>query len=302
MLFFKPKTFDDFFEKVPAEQKQQLVDFRAQAAYKTIRVNDFNWRYRSYGSGEKELVLLPGGFTLADIWMNTARAFSSEYRILMPDAYARQECYQAEQVDQAILAMLDEEQLHQAVFYGVAAGGEMAQYFLHRHPERVSHLILSHCDVLGDPTLVDEARIRRTLRFYNQNPERSIRSLMLRQLEKNLPREGDWYQYTLAYYRDSIQGLQKKMVIEYIKQSHTMKKEFEFMVARLRNWNGRVLFLASEDDTPTLASLTPLKKFYPAAKIHRFAEGQNHVHLLFPQQVNTVIKDFLEIADRENQD
>lgn len=299
MLFSKTKTFDELFADVPVEQKQQLLDFRDQAAYKTIPVENFNWRYRVYGSGDKVMVLLPGGFTLSDIWMNTALTFSEEYRLLMPDAYARQECYQADLVSKAIFAMLKEESVPHAVFYGLAAGGDMAQYFLHQHPERVSHLILSHCDILGDSTAADGARMRRTLRFYRQSPERSIRNMLLRQLEKNLPAESDWLQYTLAYYRDSIQGLQKKMVVEYVKQSYAMKEQFEFMAARIRTWEGKILYLATEDDNLTLGNLTPLKKFYPAAKIHRFAEGQNHVHLLYPQQVNTVIKDFLEIADQQ---
>jgi pimeloyl-ACP methyl ester carboxylesterase len=297
MIFSKPKTFDELFSAVPAEQKQQLLDFREQAAYKTIQVNGKPWRYRTFGSGEQAMVLLPGAFTLADIWMHTAQAFAQSYRLIIPDAYARQECYEAEKVCEVIRAMMDEEQAKKAVFIGLAAGGDMAQYFLHQSPEKVSHLVLSHCDILGDRPSVDEIRTRSTIRFYERSPESMIHSMMLRQLEKNLPTGSDWQQYTLAYYRDSIRGLKKKMVIEYVKQSHTMKKTFEYMAARIRFWEGRLLFLASEDDTLTLENITPLMKMYPTAKVHRFAEGQNHVHLLYPQQVNDVIRIFLENAE-----
>ncbi|MBI9051332.1 MAG: alpha/beta hydrolase [Anaerolineaceae bacterium] len=294
MFFSKEKSFDQLFADVPEQQTAQLLTFREQAPYKEIMVNAYTWRYRVFGDGFQTMILLPGGFTLADIWMQTAQAFAADYRILMPDAYARQGIFDVDQVCEAIISMMDEEQTKQAVFIGLAAGGDLAQYFLHQHPQRVQHLILSHCDIIGDGSIKDDTRNRRTLDFYRRTPEKMIRKMMLRQLEKDLSRESDWSAYTIAYYRESIQSLQKKVVLEFVQNAYTMKKEFEFQVSRIHNWQGEVLFLASEDDTITLGSVTPLKKFYPQAKAHRFAQGRNHVHLLFADQVKQVVKDFLE--------
>lgn len=299
MWFFKQKTFEDFFEKVPTEQKEQLLAFREKAAYKTICVNQTVWRYRKIGSGERTIILLPGGFTLADIWMKTAESFAPNATLIMPDAYARQEIYDIDQVCDTLLAMMDAEGVKKAIFIGVAAGGELAQAFLHKHPERVSHLVISHCDILGDTEAIHDLRTRNTLNFYNRTSEGMIRSFMLRPLEKDLPMDSDWRDFTIAYYRDSIKGLKKKMVLGYVKNSHAMKKKFEFMAARIRAWQGEMLFLASEDDNITLKSIPALKKMYPNAKVHRFAQGQNHVHLLYPQQVNQVIQDFLESAEKK---
>jgi pimeloyl-ACP methyl ester carboxylesterase len=300
MLFSKPKTFDQYFEKVPVEQKEQLLDFRERAAYVTIQSNQKTWQYRKIGSGDQAMVLLPGGFTLADIWMKTAEAFADTHRLLMPDAYARQEIYAVDQVCEAILAMMDAEAVTQAIFIGVAAGGELAQYFLHKHPERMSHLIISHCDTLGDIEAIHDLRTRNTLNFYNRTTEGMIRTFMLSPLEKNLPTDSDWRDFALAYYRESIQGLKKKMVQGYVKNSHAMKKNFEFMAARIRTWQGQLLYLASEDDNITLKSIAPLKKFYPAAKVHRFDQGQNHVHILYPDLVNQVIRDFLADTEKDH--
>jgi pimeloyl-ACP methyl ester carboxylesterase len=298
-LFAKEKTFAQLFAEVPEEQKQKLISFREQAGYKTILIDGNPWRYRALGESDPCMILLPGAFTLADSWMNVAALFSAKYRILMPDAYARQGVYEADQVCEAILGMMAAEQVKQAIFIGLAAGGDMAQYFLHKHPERVADLVLSHCDILGDSALMDDIRMRNTLNFYRRTPEKMIRKMLLRPLAKDLPAESEWRQYTLAYYQESMQGLKKKMVIGHIVNSSAMKNKFEFMDARIRTWQGDLLYLASDDDPISVGSIPPLKKFYPSAKIQRFSKGKNHVHLVYAQQVYPVIDRFLA-HDKQN--
>ena len=299
MLFAKEKTFEQIFSSVPAEQKEMLLQFREKAAYQQIKHDDHVWQYRVIGNGPKTMILLPGSFTLADMWMQIALFFEPHYRILIPDAYARQELFDIENVCRAMIGMMDTEQVKQAVFIGLGAGADLAQYFLHYHPQRVEQLILSHCEVLGDGTSKDDVRQQRTLKFYQRTNEKAIRRMMLRQLEKGLPKNSEWREFTIAYYRESIQGLKKDMVLSYVKNSYAMKKDFEFSVSRIHNWHGNMLYLASEDDNITLGSITPLKRFYPKAKVYRFDEGKNHVHLLFANQVAKAISEFLDSVQSE---
>lgn len=293
MLFSKGKTFEKLYASVPQEQIDMLLGFREKAAIHQIRFGERIWQYRVIGKGTRIMILLPGSFTLADIWMQVALGFENDYRILIPDAYARQELFEVEEVCNAILAMMDAEQVKQAVFVGLGAGGDLAQLLLHQHPQRIQHLVLSHCDILGDATSKDDVQQQRTVGFYKHTTERAIRKMMLRQLESSLPKDSDWYAFTLAYYRESIQGLKRNMVLSYVKNSYAMKKDFEFNISRIHNWQGNMLYLASDDDNITLGSITPLKKFYPRAMTHRFETGKNHVHLLFADQYIEAMKEFL---------
>ena len=294
MLFAKEKSFDQIYSNVPEEQKEMLLQFRENAAYHQITLDDQIWQYRVIGHGSQIMILLPGSFTLADMWMQIALGFEQNYRILIPDAYARQRWFDIEKVCQAIISMMDAQQAKQAIFIGLGAGADLAQYFLHQHPQRVAQLILSHCEVLGDSSSRDDTRQQRTLGFYKRTGEKSIRKMMLRQLENGLPIDSKWRTFTAAYYRESIQGLKKDMVLAYIKNSYAMKKNFEFSVSRIHNWQGNILYLASDDDNITVESITPLKKLYPKTKVHRFPSGKNHVHLLFADQVVKVIAAFLD--------
>jgi pimeloyl-ACP methyl ester carboxylesterase len=297
MLFGKEKSFEQIYAGVPQEQIEKIIAFREKAAYQQIKFGEGLWQYRVLGRGDKTIIFLPGSFTLADLWMQIALAFEQDYRILLPDAYARQELFDISTVVKAILGMMDAEGVKEAIFIGLGAGGDLAQYILHQHPQRVSHLILSHCDILGDATTKDDVRHQRTIGFYKRTAERTIRKLMLRQLESKLSKVSDWHDFTIAYYRESIQGLKKNMVLGYVKHSYEMKKEFEFSVSRIQHWSGKMLYLASEDDLITLESITPLKKFYSKAKVHRFVCGQNHVHMLFAEQFVQVINEFFQDTD-----
>ena len=301
MFFAKEKTFEQIFSTVPDEQKEMLLQFREKASYRQVKLDDHIWQYRVFGTGSQTMILLPGSFTLADMWMQIALGFEQDFRILMPDAYARQDLFDIDKVCQAILDMMDAEQVKQAVFVGLGAGADLAQYFLHQHPQRLQQLILSHCEVLGDGTSKDDVRQQRTISFYKRTSEKAIRRMMLRQLESGLPKDSDWRAFTIAYYRESIQELKKDMVLSYVKNSYAMKKDFEFSVSRIHNWQGNMLYLASEDDNITLGSITPLKRFYPKAKVHRFPNGKNHVHLLFADQVVKAISDFLESVQSKEQ-
>ena len=294
MLFAKEKTFEQIYSTVPEEQKEMLLQFREKAFYRQIKLDDYIWQYRVIGKGSRVMIFLPGSFTLADMWMQVALGFEQNFRIVIPDAYARQELFDIEKVCQAIINMMDTEQVKQAVFIGLGAGADLAQYFLHQHPQRVEQLVLSHCEILGDDTSKDDIRQQRTLKFYKRTGEKAIRRMMLRQLERGLPKDSEWREFTIAYYRESIQELKKDMVLSYVKNSYAMKKDFEFSVSRIHNWQGNMLYLASEDDNITVGSITPLKKFYPKAKVHRFASGKNHVHLLFADQVVKAITHFLD--------
>ena len=294
MLFGKEKSFEQIYAGVPKEQIDKLIAFREKAAYQQIQFGESLWQYRILGSGTQTMIFLPGSFTLADLWMQVAPAFEAGYRILIPDAYARQGLFEITKVCEAILAMMDAEGVKEAVFVGLGAGGDLAQYFLHQYPQRVKHLILSHCEILGDATSKDAVRQQRTLGFYKRTAERTIHKMMLRQLETKLPKDSHWRNFTIAYYRESIQGLKKNMVLEYVKQSYAMKKDFEFSGSRIQHWLGKILYLASEDDNITLGSITPLKKYYAKAKVHRFASGQNHVHMLYAEQVIQVMNEFLQ--------
>jgi len=145
----KNNEFDKIYKKVPQEQKEMLEEFRASHPYKELDINGTRWRYISCGEGSKTLLFLPGGFMKADMWFYSILALEKDYRIITPDDYTLQGTFVMDEICRAIVKILEAEDVQKATIIGCSAGGGVAQYFIQEYPQKVEHLVLSHCGVIS---------------------------------------------------------------------------------------------------------------------------------------------------------
>lgn len=155
----KQPDFDRIYKDVPAEQEQMLLDFRASHPYKEMAIHGTAWRYLSCGQGEHALLFLPGGFVTADMWLYPITALEDRCRIIAPDAYALQRTFAIDKVCSALVSTLEAEGIEKATVIGISAGGGVAQWLIQEYPEKVEHLVLSHCGVI-DPARATIAQKR----------------------------------------------------------------------------------------------------------------------------------------------
>ena len=118
------------YRDVPAEQREQLLRFRATHPYHQLDVDGTTWRYLACGEGDRTLLFLPGAFLQADMWFKQILALETDHRIIAPDAYALQGIFDLERVCRTILESLDAEGIERATVVGLSAGGGVAQGLL----------------------------------------------------------------------------------------------------------------------------------------------------------------------------
>lgn len=286
------QNFDETYARVPAEQKRLLLEFRANHPYSTVDVNGSPWRYIASGRGDRTLLFLPGGFLTADMWFYPILALEQQYRILAPDAYALQDIW-GEDVSTALLRTLDAEGVERATVIGLSAGGGVAQYFVQEHPERVQHLVFSHCGVI-EHSPETEKQLRKTLRLVRLAPLFLIRKVLLRMTAGHLAPSSTWIEFHNAFFQEAGPRLHKGMVLNFLQEGIDIRRRFVFEPQVLESWPGKILILASGDDEMAIRSLKKLQGRYPRARTHVFKEGGHHTFMLFPEAYTAALNVFLD--------
>ncbi len=115
-----------------------------------IKVNGVDLYYELHGSSEKPLLVLNNGIIMnaANSWAFQTKVLARYYQVLQYDCRGQgqsehpSEPYSMEQHADDLAALLTALMLDRAHLAGISYGGEVAQAFVLKYPERVSSLIL----------------------------------------------------------------------------------------------------------------------------------------------------------------
>jgi pimeloyl-ACP methyl ester carboxylesterase len=286
-------SFDAIYKDVPDEQKRLLQDFRANHPYKELDVGGTRWRYIACGQGDKALLFLPGGFLAADMYFHAVLALEETHRIIVPDSYTLQGTFDMDDVCGAIVHILDAEGVEKATVIGLSAGGGIAQYFIQEYPQRVEHLVLSHCGIL-ERDAEAASRLKKMHSLVKILPLFVTRRILLRMTGGDVPSSSKWIEFHNAYFREASSRITKTMFVRFLEGSMEVRGCFVFKPDVLESWAGETLILASKDDQAAYASLGKLRARYPRAQTHLFEEGGHHTFMFFPEAYTAVLEDFVD--------
>jgi len=275
-------------KSIPAHQTTLLCEFRAAHPYRQLQFEDWSWRYISAGNGERTLLLLPGAFVGAEMWIHLIMYLQERYRILAPDMPSKS--VTLAEMNAAFVKLLDGENINKAIVVGYSAGGGLAQAFVQAHPERVETLILSHCTPLSSGTA---HRLDRMAGLMRLMPLSFIRAVFKKRLNR-YPVISEWADFTRAFFAERIASLQKDDLLQFIRSGAEAARAFQLEPQALQNWRGRILLLSSKDDATTFPRIGEMQARYPSAQMHLFERGGHHIVLLFPDIYDSVLTNFLE--------
>ena len=134
------RSFAQFYGNVVSPKAAALAEFRRRFSEKVVTDGATEWRYRVIGTASPVLLAIPGGELVNDLGFEFALAISGCCRIVYP-AYPR--VSSIEELASGLRTILDAEKIKQVAILGASFGGAVAQVFVRRYPERISHLILS---------------------------------------------------------------------------------------------------------------------------------------------------------------
>lgn len=280
------------YGSVPAEQRQILQAFRANHPYKEVDVDGASWRYLACGQGERALLFLPGGFLAADMWFYSILALEEGYRIVVPDSYPRQGVFSMDSVCQALVRSLEAEGIERATAIGLSAGGGVAQIFIQAYPERVEHVVFSHCGIV-EPNPEAEGTLNRLLWLVRLLPMVFVRRVILSKTAGSPLPTSQWIAFHNAYFREVAQRIDREMVLRFLQAGLKTRRSFAFKPEVMTAWGGEVLILSSEDDQATVGSVGKLQARYPQARTHLLPEGGHHTFMFFPEAYTAALKEFL---------
>ena len=286
-------SFDDIYRDVPDEQKHLLQDFRANHPYRELDIDGTRWRYIACGQGGRALLFLPGGFLAADMYFHAVLALEETHRIIVPDSYTLQGTFNMDDVCRAIVHILDTEGVEKATVIGLSAGGGIAQYFIQEYPERVEHLVLSHCGIL-ERDAEAASKLKKMLSLVKILPLFVTRRILKKMTAGNVPASSKWIEFHNAYFREASSRINKTMFVRFLAGSIAVRRGFVFEPEVLESWGGETLILASKDDQAASASLGRLQARYPAAQTYLFEEGGHHTFMFFPEAYTAVLKQFVD--------
>jgi pimeloyl-ACP methyl ester carboxylesterase len=280
--------------KMPAKTNEKaaaLADFRRRFPEKLGMDSAAEWRYRDLGAGPLTLLVLPGGELVNDLGFEFALAMSGCCRVIYP-AYPR--VGSMEELASGLRAVLDAEQVEQAAILGASFGGALAQVFVCRHPERISHLLLSNC---GVPLryLVPSLRLFNALA--RLLPWSVLTGLLRRPLLKTLCVKAEDCDFWKAYLSELLSTrITKADMLANFRIQLEYHRRYHFAPGDLEGWAGKVLIAESDTDVISPRRREALRQTYPSAEVHTFHNGGHATMFLCFDESLTMVKGFLGCA------
>lgn len=290
----KQPDFDRIYKNVPAEQKQMLLDFRASHPYKEIAIHGAVWRYLSCGQGEHVLLFLPGGFVTADMWFYPITALEDRYRIIAPDAYTLQGTFAIDEVCCALVSILEAEGIEKATVIGISAGGGVAQWLIQEYPEKVEHLVLSHCGIIAPAKAEKSQRVMKLVKLLKLLPLAIIKRILLKRAAGHYPPTSQRVAFARAYMQEISANIRREMIVRFFEEGLETHRTFVYKRKVIQAWPGETLILSSQDDAVTGDAVKELQARFPGARTHLFEEGGHRTLLLFPEAYTAALKGFLD--------
>lgn len=264
-------SFANFYADVPADQREALRQFRAQYPANTLRVNGVAWQYLTGGRGDHTILWLVGGLRAADAAFRSIPLLADNFRIIAPD-YAAVNTL-AELTD-GLAAILDAEHVAQAQVLAGSFGGMVAQVFVRRYPHSVHNLILS---TTAPPSQATGLKYQEQMALLAALDDAIVREGAKHQLFTTIAPPENEAVFWRAYLNELFTVRQGKPDI--LSTYHCL---IDFMLNQqftpddLRDWQGRILIIDSDNDATFGADVqSQLKALYPMAQTQTFI-GAGH--------------------------
>lgn len=286
--------FDEIYAKVPAEQVEQIKEFRRSHPYKRLNFWGSQWEYIICGRGEQTLLLLPGALSIGESTFPIISAFENKYRIIAP-SYALSLTMTG--LCEGIAHILEAESVNQAHVFGGSYGGLVAQYFVRLYPDKACSLVLSHTFLMS-PKLGLPLRIMSKL--FPVLPQSLFVPLLKLRLNKMLLAtlsrvKHPEYEFWRAYLNEAIASDHlKEVAVHQNKCLLELAQQPQFTADDLKKWQGKILIIDSDDD-PAIGEKDRalLRQTYPQGQIHTFSDAGHASSILKREEVFSVIRNFL---------
>ncbi len=271
--------FDALYPSATEPYKSQLTQFRLNHTPRELQSAGVRWSYLIGGTGDEVILVLHGGGGPAESLFRYIQVLEERFRVVAPTIPAGV-VRVAEALD-AIVAILDREEIAAVHLFGVSNGGMLGQCLIRRCPERVLSLVL-FLSMLPSPPY---ARLfQRRARIFGLMPRWLSVALSLKWLKKQLSAEIPntlpaerlfWQAYFQEMYHSDL--VTKPYLVSRATILTDYFGNYHFEPHDLDDWGGRVLIIESDQDQViNQEERARLKAFYQQAETLTL-QGMDHM-------------------------
>ncbi len=282
------ESFARFYGKVLSPKAAALREFHSRFPEKAIRCGETEWRYRVIGTAGPILLAVPGGELVNDLGFEFALAICGCCRIVYP-AYPRVDTM--EELVSGLGAILDAEKIEQTAILGASFGGAVAQVFVRKYPERISHLILSNT---GVPLRYLVPSVQLFIWVARALPWSVIGGLLRKPLLKTLCANAEDREFWTAYIDELLSSrITKADMLANFRIQLDYHLQFHFTPEDLDGWTGKVLIAESDTDVIGPRRRQALRQTYLKAEIYLFHNAGHAPMFTRFDEYLTMVKEFL---------
>lgn len=249
--------------------------------------------YRTSGKG-KPLVLVHGFAEDGTIFSNQVSFFEKDYYVIVPDLPGSGQSAFNETVStiegyaEAVLAILDAEEISKAMVIGHSMGGYITLAIAGLHPELLETFGLFHSSAYADDDEKKKAR-NKSIEFINEHGaakflEESIPKLFAEKFRKEHPEKVNELVKRYA-------GFDKRALVQYTRAM--MQRPDRTSV--LKSWKAPILMIIGEEDSAIPFQLSLQQSHLPTLCYIHIAKQTGHMGMIEESiSCNKVILDFLQ--------
>jgi pimeloyl-ACP methyl ester carboxylesterase len=282
----------NYYANVPQDQLQQFMRFREEHLLKTLELNGTTWEFLTSGDPfGQALLLLPGALSTAEsAWRTISMLESGKYHLFIPNYPPEIDSMSG--LADGIAAILIREGITSTYTVGGSYGGMLAQVFVHRYPELVTRLVLSHTY----PPVSTRARsVEPALRMFRMFPMFLVKKMLRDRMMGILPpKPSPELMLIAAQIRETVDTrLTRQAAINTFLRMIDFDQQ-TFTPSDLSGWQGKTLIMLAEDDPTTPDSLRKqLLDLYPEATLHLFKGSGHATAILDSEEYIRLIEAFL---------
>ena len=197
-------SFSELYANVDAETVKSLTDFREAHPLRTLDVRGVEWEYLSLGDGPETILFLHGMTGAYDIWWQQMEALQDEYRVISVTYPAVDSL---EEMEQAVMAILDAEGVEHFYVVGSSLGGYFAQYLVNRHPNEILGVVFANTFPPNDIIAENNKTIGALLPYF---PEWLVMNVLSGSIRESVYPASDYSELVLAYGLEQTYGRMSK--------------------------------------------------------------------------------------------
>ena len=266
--------------------------FRREHPPRNVLINSVSWEYLTAGdSAGQPLLLLTGALSIAEsAWRTITLLEKGKHRLIIP-SYPPEVDSMSSLAD-GITEILTQEGIRTTYLVGGSYGGMLAQVFIHRHPDLVTRLVLSHTY----PPVGSRVRsVEPALRLFRWLPLFMLKKMLRDRMTGILPPKPTPELLLIA--AQIHETVDTRLTRQAAMSTYLRMMDFDrqdYSPSDLSTWQGKTLILLAEDDPTTPEALrNALIALYPGSKVHLFKGSGHATGILESGEYIKVIEEFL---------